>query len=60
MPVLSDVHHLFPADTCHADIQTLRWKARPLQCLRGHSDKVGPWGASHYRPGLKRYRCHGC
>jgi transposase len=38
----------------------LRWKDRPLQCPRCHSHDLGPWGTYHYRPGLKRYRCHGC
>jgi hypothetical protein len=32
MPVLSQLHQLFHADTCHAYIHTLRWKDRPLQC----------------------------
>src|SRR5262252_5816014 len=57
MPVLSYVHHLFNADQCHAYIHTLRWKDRPLQCPRCQSHNVGPWGAYHYQPGLKRYRC---
>jgi len=34
----------------------LRWKDRPLQCPRCQSHNVGPWGAYHYQPGLKRYR----
>jgi transposase-like protein len=57
MPVLSYVHQLFNADQCHAYIHTLRWKDRPLQCPRCQSHSVGPWGAYHYQPGLKRYRC---
>ena len=57
MPVLSYVHQLFNADQCHAYIHTLRWKDRPLQCPRCQSHHVGPWGAYHYQPGLKRYRC---
>src|SRR5262245_31614202 len=57
MPVLSYVHQLFNTDQCHAYIHTLRWKDRPLQCPRCQSHNVGPWGAYHYQPGLKRYRC---
>src|SRR4030095_738743 len=57
MPVLSCVHQLFNADQCHAYIHTLRWKDRPLQCPRCQSHNVGPWGAYHYQPGLKRYLC---
>jgi transposase-like protein len=57
MPVLSYVHQLFTADQCQADIHTLRWKDRPLQCPRCQSHNVGPWGAYHYQPGLQRYRC---
>jgi transposase len=57
MPMLSYVHQLFNADQCHAYIHTLRWKDRPLQCPRCQSHNVGPWGAYHYQPGLKRYRC---
>jgi len=57
MPVLSYVHQLFNADQCHAYIHTLRWKDRPLQCPWCQSHNVGPWGAYHYQPGLKRYRC---
>src|SRR5205823_6112245 len=47
-------------DTCQAYIHTLRWKDRPLQCPRCHSHDVDPWGNYHYRPGCKRYWCHGC
>src|SRR5215813_6983165 len=57
MPVLSYVHQLFNADQCQAYIHTLRWKDRPLQCPRCQSHNVGLWGAYHYQPGLKRYRC---
>jgi transposase-like protein len=57
MAVLSYIHQLFNADQCHAYIHTLRWKDRPLQCPRCQSPNVGPWGAYHYQPGLKRYRC---
>ena len=57
MPMLSYVHQLFNADQCQAYIHTLRWKDRPLQCPRCQSHNVGPWGAYHYQPGLKRYRC---
>ena len=60
MPALSYVHQLFNVDRCHAYIHTLRWKDRPRQCPRCQSHDVDPWGAYHYRPGCKRYRCHGC
>jgi transposase-like protein len=60
MPVLSHLHQLFNADTCHTFIHTLRWDDRPLQCPRCHSPAVAPWGTYHYRPGCKRYWCHGC
>src|SRR5882724_8875635 len=60
MSVLSHLHQLFNADTCHTFIHTLRWNDRPLQCPRCHSHDVGPWGTYHYRPGFKRYWCHGC
>ncbi len=60
MPVLSYVHQLFNADQCQAYIHTLRWKDRPLQCPRCQSHDVDPWGTYHYRPGCKRYWCHGC
>jgi transposase-like protein len=60
MPVLSHLHQLFCADTCHAYIHTLRWGDRPLQCPRCHSPDVRPWGTYHYRPGCKCYRCKDC
>ena len=60
MPLLSYLHQLFSADTCQAYIHTLRWKDRPLQCPRCHSQAIGPWGNYHYRPGCKRYWCNGC
>jgi len=60
MPILSHLHQLFNADTCHAYIHTLRWKDRPLQCPRCQSQDVNPWGNYHYRPGCKRYWCNGC
>ena len=60
MPMLSHLHQRFNADTCQAYLHMLRWKDRPLQCPRCHSHDLGPWGPYHYRPGLKRYRCHGC
>jgi hypothetical protein len=44
MPILSYLHQLFNADTCHTSIHTLRWKDRPLQYPRCHSQNVGPWG----------------
>jgi transposase-like protein len=62
MSIMSHLHHLFNADTCQSYIHTLRWKDRPLQCPRCQSLNVGPWGAYHAQPGLKRYRCkeQGC
>jgi transposase len=60
MSVLSYVHQLFNVDQCQAYIHTLRWKDRPLQCPRCQSQDVDPWGTYHYRPGCKRYWCHGC
>jgi len=54
------LHQLFNAEQCQAYIHTLRWKDRPLDCPRCQSQDVGPWGAYHYRPGCKRYRCKGC
>ena len=60
MPVLSYLHHLFNADSCHVSIHTLRWKDRPLQCPRCQSQDVDPWGTYHYRPGCKRSWCNGC
>ena len=57
MPIVSSLHQLFNAETCQADIHTLRWKNRPLQCPRCQSLNVGPWGTYHAQPGLKRYRC---
>jgi transposase-like protein len=56
MPVLSYVHQLGNADQCQTYIHTLRWKDRP----RCQSHEVDPWGHYHYRPGGKRYGCHGC
>jgi transposase-like protein len=60
MLVLSHLHQLFNVNTCHAYIHTLRWKDRPLQCPRCQCHAIGPWGNYHYRPGVKRYWCHGC
>jgi transposase-like protein len=60
MPILSYLHQLFNADTCHAYVHMLRWKDRPLQCPRCQSQDVAPWGNYHYRPGCKRYWCNGC
>jgi transposase-like protein len=60
MPGLSYIHQLFNADTCDIYIHTLRWKERPLQCPRCHSQHIRSWGTYHYRPGLKRYRCKNC
>ena len=57
MSIVSHLHHLFNAETCQSYIHTLRWKDRPLQCPRCQSLNVGPWGAYHAQPGLKRYRC---
>jgi transposase-like protein len=56
MPVLSYIPQLFNVDQCPASIHTLRWKDRPRQCPRCQSHHGGPWGASHYQPGLQRYR----
>ena len=62
MSIVSHLHHFFHAETCQSYIHTLRWKDRPLQCPRCESLNVGPWGAYHAQPGLKRYRCkeRGC
>ena len=60
MPVLSHVHHLFSAEQCQAYIHRLRWHDRPLQCPRCQSHHIGQWGTYQYRPGCKRYWCHGC
>jgi transposase-like protein len=60
MPVLSHLHQLFHADTCHTYIHTLRWQERPLRCPRCQSHDVSPWGNYHYRPGMKRHWCNGC
>jgi transposase-like protein len=57
MSMVSHLHHFFHAETCQSSIHTLRWKDRPLQCPRCESLNVGPWGAYHAQPGLKRYRC---
>jgi len=37
MPILSHLHQLFDVDACCAYIHRLRWKDRPLQCLRCQS-----------------------
>ena len=60
MPMLSYIHQLFDAEQCQGYIHMLRWKDRPLQCPRCQSHAVGPWGTYHYRPGCRRYWCHGC
>src|SRR5215510_12952487 len=62
MAMVSHLHHFFHAETCQFYLHTLRWKDRPLQCPRCESLNVGPWGAYHAQPGLKRYRCkeQGC
>jgi transposase-like protein len=60
MPVLTYLHELFNADTCHIYLHTLRWKDRPLQCPRCQSYDIRPWGHYHCRPGLTRSWCHGC
>ena len=57
MSMVSHLHQLFNAETCQSYIHALRWKDRSLQCPRCQSHHVGPWGAYHYQPGLKRYRC---
>jgi hypothetical protein len=48
MPLLSHLHQLFNADTCHAYIHTRRWKDRPLHCPCCQSHAVGPWDNYHY------------
>jgi transposase-like protein len=60
MSVLSYVHQLFSAEQCQAYVPMLRGRDRPLHCPRCQSCDVRPWGMYHYRPGLKRYWCHGC
>jgi transposase len=60
MLVRSHLHQLFNVTTCYAYLHTLRWTDRPLRCPRCQSHDVHPWGTYHYRPGLKRYSCHGC
>jgi transposase-like protein len=62
MAMVSHLHDLFHPETCQSYLHTLRWKERPLQCPRGQSLNVGPWGTSHAQPGLQRYRCkaQGC
>ncbi len=56
MAMVSHLHHLFHPETCQSSIHLLRWKDRPLQCPRCQSHHVGPWGAYHSQPRLKRYR----
>jgi transposase-like protein len=60
MPILSSVHQLFSPEQCQVYIHALRWRDHPLHCPRCQSQDVSPWGTYHYRPGLKRYWCHGC
>jgi transposase-like protein len=60
MPALSCLHQLFSAETCQTYLRALRWKDRPFQCPRCQRHDVSPWGTYHYRPGWKRYWCHGC
>jgi hypothetical protein len=60
MPMLSSLHQLFNADTCHASLHTLRWKDRPLPCPRCQSRDSDPWGNDHDRPGCKRSWGNGC
>ena len=50
MSIVSHLHHLFNAETCHSSIHTLRWKDRPLPYPRCQSLHVGPWGAYHAQP----------
>ena len=45
MPVFSYFHQLFNAEQCQAYMHTLRWKDRPLQCPRCHSQDVDLMGA---------------
>ena len=42
MAMVSHRHPLFNAETCQSSIHTLRWKERPLPCLRCQSHNVGP------------------
>ena len=60
MPMLAHLHQLFSIEQCQTYLHTLRWQERPLQCPRGQSQDVDPWGQYHYRPGGKRYWCNGC
>jgi transposase-like protein len=60
MAQLSHLHQLFSAEHCQSYIRMLRWQDRLLQCPRCHCQDVSPWGTYHYRPGCKRYWCHGC
>ena len=43
MLALSHVHQLFSVETCQTYIHALRWKDRPLQCLRCQSHDVGKY-----------------
>ena len=62
MAMVSHLHHFFHAETCPSYLHTLRWNDRLLQCPRCQRLNVGPWGAYHAQPGLKRSRCkeQGC
>jgi hypothetical protein len=50
MSIVSHLHQLFNAETCHSYIHTVRWKDRSLQCPRCQSCNVGPWGTYHCAP----------
>ena len=47
MPVLTYLHELFNADTCHTYIYMLQWNERPLQCPCCQSYDIRPWGHYH-------------
>ena len=57
MSSVAPLHQRFNAAPCQSSIHMGRWQDRSLPCPRCQSCNVGPWGTSHYQPGLKRYRC---
>jgi hypothetical protein len=61
MSIVSHLHQLFNAETCHSYIHALRWKERPLQCPRCQSHNVGPWvGCPNRRLSVDRILDSGC
>ena len=60
MSIVSHLHELINAESCHRLVHSLRWLGRELRCPRCQSGEVRPWGAYHRRPGLKRYWCVDC